>query len=124
MSKSKKFLLTFCIYSSSNNSLVFTERSSFVRYYIVLHYNLEKVSLFFLRITQKPLQLPVFSFFLFLFPSVAFRRTGKSFLSVFDLSLPKTRVTNVWPVSLYALANISLVICSLLLEMRVTHDVR
>ena len=45
-------------------------------------------------------------FFLFLIPSTVFGRTGKSFFSVFNPSLSRTRVTSIGPVSLATLANV------------------
>ena len=87
--------------SSSNDFLEFTERSFLARCYVVLHYDLEKVSLLRLRVTQKKTCNCYFVFFIFLLPSTVFGWTGKRFLSVFDLSLPRTRVTSIGPVSLY-----------------------
>lgn len=52
-----------------------------------------------LHVMLKPLLWAFFS--LFLLPSTVFGWTGKRFLSVFDLSLPRTRVTSIGPVSLY-----------------------
>ena len=69
---------------------------------------------FFLRlhVTQKVLQLPLFYFFFH--SGAVYRRTGKSFLSVFSLPLLKTRVTIIGLVSLDTLANfliLAIVIC-------------
>ena len=53
---------------------------------------------FSLLVTQNAIHCH--SFFLFFWPSAAFGLIGKGFLSVFNLSLPKTRVTNIQLVSL------------------------
>ena len=47
---------------SSNDFLEFTERSFLGRCYIVLHYDLEKVGLLRLRVTQKRLAIAIFFF--------------------------------------------------------------
>ena len=74
-----------------------------------------------LRATQKALELP---FFYFPFSYRFFGRNDESFLSVYDISLHRTRVTSIGPVSLDTLVTISWVICLLLLETRVTHIVQ
>ena len=63
-------------------------------------------------------------FFLFLLPSAAFWTDWQKFFrKYFFIFLPGKRVTKIGPVSLNTLAHISLVICLLLLQMDVTHDV-
>ena len=77
--------------------------------FIYIHLGLYLYLLFLrLRVTQNALQLPFYSFYLFLFrmPCAVFEWTVKSLLSVFNLSLPKTRVASIGPVSLGTLANV------------------
>ena len=57
-----------------------------------------------LHVTQKALQFLFFSSFFFLIPNAAFGRTGTSFLGVFNLSLPKSRITSAKSFSLDTLA--------------------
>ena len=75
-----------------------------------------------MRVTQKALQL-FFSLFSFSFSSPFLDRLAKVILRMFSNSLPRKPVTRIGLVSLSTLSNVSLVICLLLLEMRVVHDV-
>ena len=50
------------------------------------------------------------AFFNFLIPRAVFERTGKSFLPVFNLLLPKMHVTGIGPFSLETLANIVFIV--------------
>ena len=64
------------------------------------------VILFAFAGNKKSFAIAILFFFLSLLPSAVFARIGKNFLSVFILSLPKTRVTNVGLFSQDTLANV------------------
>ena len=64
-----------------------------------------------------------FPFFLFVLPSPVFGRTDKGFFGNILYFLPWKHVIRIGLVSLDTLANVSLVICLLLLKTRVTHNV-
>ena len=56
------------------------------------------------------------------FSSVFQKWTGKGFFQIYNYWLPRKLVTKIQLVSMDILANISLMICLLLLEKCVTHD--
>ena len=66
----------------------------------------EQIYLFAFACNTKRFAVAILSFFCFFFPGAVFGRTVKSFLWLFNLSLPKTRLTSTGSVSPDTLGNI------------------
>ena len=94
LSKSKKFLLTFCIYGSSNNSLVFTERSFLVRYILLCTTTWSRLTYFFACNAKSFAIVSLFFFFFSSFLALLLDGLAKAFCQYLIFRYSR----HVWPV--------------------------